>query len=472
MPGGLSSFELAYHSHYFNLMFYEIEGLMRFFTTLCVLLIGQFSLVACQQASQLNDMHDQTARMADTTSKLLDATNKMNQTTQNMNGQTSQMLEQTKAVNEKSGQMKESMDAMTEDLKLMIAQMKELSTGMKSMDAQLKIMVPTLAKMLAAMGKMVRQMKTLPELDSEMKRMVDTVQGLCAGSREALAMQAREQASVQLQHNADHPLTKVERAAEYLQGFEYQAWGLCGEYNLHERENLMAAATEEFFLHLHDLTSSSTQASPLSSIKKVFAASADADKDNDFNALAASLSEVNDLQLGVLSSARAKGQKFKVENMQNIIKEALTSQRLRDSGKIRASDIPDYQTYVLNFRPLAIRILQARSNILRAQALQTLLGATQMDLLGLHQSGPLVLDLQALKLDQLIGKFGILELLAQARVTDQILTDNKEPLAIDPALRLGFMTLSIKPRGSKATSSAELLKAQAQLSSELLFLKR
>jgi myosin heavy subunit len=450
-----------------------------------VLLFFGLSLVACQQASQLSDMHDQTKKMSETTDKLLGVTNQMHDVTSDMSKQTEAMLEHTKSVDTKSGEMKDSMGVMTQDLKDMIVEMKGLSTQMKamtlkmtSMSSDLGIMVPTMQKMLVSMGQLVRQMHTLPELDSEMKSMVEIAQGLCKGSRQALSLEDRAQASVNLQKNADEALTKVERAAEYLQAFEYNGWGICGDYDFIEREQMMARSTEEFFLHLHDLTTASALPSPLASIKSIFyekvnnnpilkfmfgsgpapAASAEnisnAEKDSGYNALAASLHEVNDLQLGVIAAAynhRDKhGKRLKVHtvSMLSMIAQALKSAKLRDEGKIREADIPTSQKHILNFKEMAIRLMQARSNILRAKALDSLLKVLHVQV----SRHPIQFDLNSLSVDDLAGKYGLIEVLKMARTTDEMLQEAGIKPQIDMVLATAYKTLEpqkLKNEGSK-----------------------
>ena len=436
-----------------------------------------FTATGCQQASDLKDMHESTEHMSSTTDKLLDATHGLSSTISKMGDQTGIMSKEITPIGEMSKDMKVLVAAFVELRKVMNGmydEMKGMHGEISPMRKNMDVILPFLKQVLVEMGKVERMMKGIPGLAHNLQKTVDIAQGLCKGSRQALAMLDREQSSIQLQNHASEQLTKVERAGEYLQGFEYHAWGLCDDATEESRLQLMNSATEEFFLHMKDITSLGQEASPISSVQQIFSSVfkdtvlgrafpnyfQGPERDSAFNAVAAALDEVNDLQRGILAQQKMSRKKKQpaapIVNMLTMIEEALRAQQKVDQGQLQYGSLPAYQKTILNHRQTALRLLEARVNILRINVGQKLMELTQ-NKIGTTNT---VLDSGQLKAIDLGGKFGLLQSLKNSLETSQFLSEIHETHATDPIVKSLLMNSTPGPVVNDKSSELTTLRKQ------------
>jgi hypothetical protein len=267
--------------------------------TFCVLMSSLLTLSACQQSRELTEMHDTTAEMRDITKDMRDNTSEMNKSTKSLNTETSSMQ-----------------DSMASVLK----EMQDTNKQMKGMS-------------------------------NDMQQMSQTTNALCQ-SRHAQAALVRNGAFKQLL-DAETPEAKVAGATEYLMGFEFQQWGICGDDTLATRDQLISTAMQEFFFNISEALSSNTNASALASAHTF--AHLDDPQDMTFNAIAAALHGIDDVQIQTLRKCNATHtEKVRFESLLSLFIEGM-----KLSNAPQAS-LNSWQHQVLANRRIVIRLLQAR----------------------------------------------------------------------------------------------------------------
>lgn len=292
-----------------------------------LLFVLALGLSGCQQTNQLKDMHEKTAEMNDTTKKMEESVRKTN------------------------------------------AHLEDTAVDIKATNSNLD-------KMLTLTESLSQKMDTLPELERKTAELSRITNGLCQGSRQALAEQSRGPLLDGLTFTAVTPADKIEHAAKYFKAFEFQAWGICGALDLDERDVLMGSATHEFFFAVQRYATGPGLPRIITEVKMTDEGKPvqdDENKDTNFNSLALTMHVTNHLQdlllaknkKDVLETKNAK-QAIAPATMYSIIVDSLKLNGLVNEGRIETSALKGHQRIVLENRTMAIRLLQARHNMMAA----------------------------------------------------------------------------------------------------------
>lgn len=291
------------------------------------LCLSGLALTACQQTNQLKEMHDTTAEMNQTTKKMEESVR-----------QTNDHLEDT-------------------------------SVDIKATNQNLE-------KMLTLTETLAQKMDTLPELSRKTDELSRITSGLCQGSRQALAEQSRNPLLDGLTYTAVTPADKIEHAAKYFKAFEYQAWGICGTQDLTEREVLMGSGSHEFFFAVQRYMTDKALPEIITDVKMTVdgkAQQGDTNKDANFNSLALTLHMTNHLQELMLAKNKKEVEESKGKTraiapvtMLSMIVDSLALNGAVNAGQIEVADLKEHQKIVLENRTAAIRLLQARHNMMAA----------------------------------------------------------------------------------------------------------
>jgi hypothetical protein len=200
--------------------------------------------------------------------------------------------------------------------------------------------------------------------------------GLCQGSRQALAEQSRDPLLDSLTFTSVAPADKIEHAAKYFKAFEFQAWGICGTQDLSERDVLMESGTHEFFFAIQRYNTGTPLPEIITDVKMTQdgkAQQGNENKDANFNSLALTLHMTNHLQDLMLARNKKEVQESKgavkpipPATMLNIIVESLALNGAINQGSLDLKDVKAHQKIVLENRSTALRLLQARHNMMAA----------------------------------------------------------------------------------------------------------
>lgn len=260
---------------------------------------------SCDMKQQLTEMHDSTGEMNDTTKK--------------MNG---------------------TMENMDKTMKGMDGQMSGMNETMKGMDGQMKDMNGAMSKMQEVTKDMSEQTSELTDIakigDSSIQR---------RNAFEAL-------------WKATSTGRKITEAVKYLISFEYQLFSGIGQDKSEEkRARLIHEATQEFFKDINEILTKSEQPKPLAEAEK----GTEENKESAFNAIAISLHKFNRKQEEYVN--KFKLSKENILSMYGIISSTLKKKKDINEGLISRDELLDYEKEILINEEIAIRLLQARHNI-------------------------------------------------------------------------------------------------------------
>lgn len=279
--------------------------------------------LGCQQSKQLSEMHDSTSDM--------------NRNTKQMGQTTARMLDVTNDMGQRTGEMNGTLKLMKSKTDQLLDQTVGLKQG---------------------------------------------TTGFCLGSRHALTLQARGQNLAALTKEAIQPIDKIAQGGEYMMGFEYQFWGICGPSDDDNRDILMQLSAQEFMRSVQRFVNVGKPVAPLnlaSTSDLFFGAKSDTNNmDANFNTIAVTLHIIDPLQKVIIARENARREQLaqpelpanlQPVSMYSMIKEALTEEKDVDSGKISEDQEPGYVKEILQQRQIAMRVLQARHNFLAAMFL-------------------------------------------------------------------------------------------------------
>ncbi|MEK7354861.1 MAG: hypothetical protein AAB250_00330, partial [Bdellovibrionota bacterium] len=175
---------------------------------------------------------------------------------------------------------------------------------------------------------------------------------------------------------------KIEHAAKYFKAFEFQAWGICGTQDEDERDVLKESGAHEFFFAAQRYVTDRAIPETITDVKMTTDGKPHQDnvnKDANFNSLAITLHMMNHLQELLLAKNMKEVQESKGKvavippvTMYGMIKESLELNAKVNSGTVKLADLKGYQKTILQSHGLAVRLLQARHNILAGAFLSKL----------------------------------------------------------------------------------------------------
>jgi hypothetical protein len=356
------------------------------FSAFCVLASTILTLTACEQARNLNEMHDTTAEMRDITRDMRDQMKDMNQTTGKMGKSTNSMNDSMQAMLDQMHEMNTLMKSLiqntadmnttTQTMNGSLLDMKQAMDVMKANTEALASKMDHLSKVTESnLGETNTRMKTMTVHMDSMDRTTDS---LCQGNRHGQTELIRTDGFKKMLE-AKTPDEKVARASQYMLAFEFQTWGLCGD-KLETRDQLIKTAMEEFFFDIKETLSSREQAASMASAHLMD--TQDNDRDNNFNALAAALHRIDmDQQPRLIEQWNAKNkQKVSQESLASLILNAYLTNK---QGK----PLNEWQKVVIANTRVATRLLQARHNFMASAVVGKLVKeatsgvATKMSLL-------------------------------------------------------------------------------------------
>jgi len=425
------------------------------------------TLAACQQAKQLDEMHDTTAEMRDITRDMRDQTKQMNSTTGNMSKATTSMNDSMQAMLEQMNEMNSLMKNLIQNTSDMNKTTQTMNGSLLSMKGAMDVMRANTEALASKMDHLARVTEVnlgetntrMKSMSTHMESMDSTTTGLCQG-RNAQAADMRLKGFDGLRKETAIE-TQVADAMLYMMGMEYQMWGLCSTDTTQTREDMFKIGLEEFFAKLKAVTSSRASARALA--PSYITPNSDSVLDADFDAVSYALSAVHDVQrqtLAKLNAAKPANQKVQIESLQSLIVEAYRANKAGQALKA-------WQKVVIANNPLALRVLQARHNFLVAGVIgklkdEAVKGVGNNLALGFNKlMGGLVgtswnadiNSFQAAQLDNLTG------LLQQALETRQMLASIGVKPALDAELAPFVHNLKI---ADDKRGSAEIAKARAR----------
>ena len=361
------------------------------------------TLAACSQARQLTEMHDSTAAVSDTTK-----------------------------------QMNDSVHETNKDMGKVVGSLEATNTGMQSVDSKLTLMNTSLDGM-----------------KSQLQNLSSTTSGLCQGSRQALALQSRDQLLDDVESLAADSSAKIALAGKYFKAFEFQAWGICGTASPEEREILMGQGAQEFFFTIQRFVNEGDTVHPRAqtSLDSGHIINNAANKDASFNAVSVTMHLLNHLQELKLKELAGQAQPV---SMYSMIKDSLALESKVNAGSVASANLKDYQRIVLQNRPTAIRLLQARQNMMLAIYLKKV----KELVVGFGAGVPDSIAIIAAKLNTpwkfSIDKLSVVELqelttfLNASMETRQFLKSNGLPLGSDEDLQALAKTMNVVSSGVPA----------------------
>ena len=261
----------------------------------------------------MSQMMTYMEKLVDLMSKMIQTTTKMDDTMQTMNGSLISM--------------KDVMDIMVKNTEYLAKKMDELAAVTKS---------------------------SLNETNVTMRKMEKTTSGLCKGRN--------PQAADTRLKNFDAIRTEVAiknkaaAATTFIDGLEFQNWGICSTDTLASRDILFKTGLEEFFARMDGITSSNDYAKALASSYNH--PSEDSMRDTNFNAVAYSLDAVHDeqnRQVIAFNTSKAANEKIPVQTVLSLILEAYKD--LKSNKPLK-----EWEKIVIANNATALRLLQARHN--------------------------------------------------------------------------------------------------------------
>lgn len=268
----------------------------------------------CAEKKQLTEMHDNTEQMNKTTGKMAETTDHMDKTTSKMSTVTEKMQATTEKVSAESGEMN---------------------------------------------GKMTQVVETAEKTVKLMGELYDA-------SRQGAAVLIREKWFDRV--TSDLAIDKkLVDAGEYFLAFEFAVWSGQGQDENQGRRDELAKDAVQEFLHfagtvghwdVEDVNPFAQPESPLKS-GEYFSSVETLNQKASFNVLAAAMHKINRKQ-----EFAAQENGLEVLNMFKLIETGLLAGAEIKAGNKQLSDFPPYVDEVLREEPTAIKLLQARYNML------------------------------------------------------------------------------------------------------------
>jgi hypothetical protein len=350
------------------------------------------SLLACQEKKELSEMHDSTQQM--------------NATTQKMAGN----MEKTVAIMEKTVVTLDKTLEKMENLK---------STTDRAANSSEKV-VPLIAESydLARQGGSLTVRKDLFEYMLKLDTPTDR---------------------------------KLVSAGEYMVAFEFQLWSGLGQdvegKNSKAKEKLAKDAVTELFNNLRTVSHWSgpsdpfarPQYTPFSKLDLTINAGPEKNEMAVFNVMAAALHKTNRKQEGY-----AEFNHMDSISMFSLIQDSLIANIKIRSGEKKIEDFPEYVDEVLRSEPIAIRLLQARYNMLGTVLLGRISSITDSFIEGakfLYLDKKWELNLDNMNISQV--RYYRLHL-TEAQKTRDLLKKIGAPVPVDSGLKKIYENMTVK----------------------------
>jgi len=322
------------------------------FTSILILAGASVSLTACGKINHMQETTDgmaattthmsgTTDHMATTTDGMASTTNKMSKTTDKMSGTTEHMSETT-------DRMATTTEGMSKTTNHMSETTDRMATTTEGMSKTTNHMSETTDKMATTTENMS---KTTDKMSVTTEHMNETTCTMYASLRQGNTKVSRDtdMAAIRKGKNITE---KLELAAKYMQGFEYQVWSpVC--VDIATRESVIEQSATELLTAVQPF---------IKDRSKVGATSLSSDKETLY-ALAATLHRTNDLQASLL-----KGSEEKPMTMEEILLKGIELDRAKNAGTLKNAKYPAWATAVGKYEKDAEYLLRLRANFLMAYA--------------------------------------------------------------------------------------------------------
>jgi len=313
------------------------------------------TLLGCSETRKLDTMRDSTVEMNGTTKELLDTTKQMNTTTKSLAKSTDDLSARTAQMDKRTEELNTTTQGMAKETGEMNKTTKELAATSKDLNKTTNALAETSNDMRDRMARMETSTEEMKKLTQSLNKQSAEIYD---ASRQAVAMSSRRDL-LESVYKAESGGQKAVFAALYFKAFEYQLWmGAEKDAGEEKRLALMGDATREFFKAVQEFADEdpSLEPDPIAKRNANESLSAPKNKQATFNALALTLHESNSKQKDMLKEHKD----LKLVTMLSLIVDSLAAE------KSPVRDLPEHQKVVLENKELALKLLQARHNILLA----------------------------------------------------------------------------------------------------------
>jgi hypothetical protein len=245
--------------------------------------------------------------------------------------------------------------------------MRESTTEMRDTTKELlevsKEMNKTTKELAATSDQMGKRMEKMEEKTVEMKALTEGLSKQSAeiydASRQGMAMTSRREL-LEATYKSESGGQKAVLAALYFKAFEFHLWtGADKDATEEKRLALMKDAVREFFRAIQEFDEDSRGPDPIAKRNADAPLHDSANKHATFNSLALAMHESNSKQEEMLHEHK----NLSLITMYSMIVESLVGEK---KATATSKELPEYQQIVLENKELAIKLLQARHNILLA----------------------------------------------------------------------------------------------------------
>ncbi len=315
------------------------------FATLILVAGTAASLTSC---GKLNHMQDQTDHMAATTDHMSVTTDGMAKTTEGMSKTTNDMAKTTNHMSETTDDMAtttKKMAVTTEQMADITNHMSETTDGMSETTVK---MSETTNHMSETTDKMAT---TTEKMSVTTDHMNETTCTMYASLRQGNTKLSRD-TDMKAIRDAKNITEKLELAAKYMQGFEYQVWSpVC--VSIASRETVIEQAATELLTAIQPL---------IHDREKVGATQTSSDAESLY-AIAATLHRTNPLQESLL-----KGTNEKPMTLEEILVQGIALDKKKNAGQLASAAYPTWAGIVGKYEKDAEFILRLRANFLMGYA--------------------------------------------------------------------------------------------------------
>lgn len=345
------------------------------------------TLFGCSETQKLDTMRDSTVEMNGTTKELLGTTKEMNTTTKSLAASTDDLKERTAKMEQRTGELNNTTKSMAQETHEMNSTTKELAATSKDLNTNTKDLNATTKNLAETSNDMRDRMARMEKSTDELKKLTENLKNQSAeiydASRQAVAMNSRRDL-LESVYKAESGGQKAVFAALYFKAFEFQFWtGADKDASEDRRLSLMADATKEFFKAVQEFGDAdpSAEPDPIAQRDAKSPLRSAANKQATFNALALTMHESNSKQEDMLKDRKG----LKLVTMYSLITDGLAAEKSSSQ-----QDLPEYQKVVLENKELALKLLQARHNILLAVFLKDTLNKSIVAAGGADEAKPSV----------------------------------------------------------------------------------
>lgn len=314
------------------------------------------TLFGCSEARKLDTMRDSTVEMNGTTKELLNTTKEMSTTTKDLGKSTEELSKKTSKMEKQTGDLTKTTKGMAKETAEMNKTTKELAATSKDLNKTTQGLAETSNDMRDRMARMEKSTDEMKQLTQGLSKQSAEIYD---ANRQAMAMNSRRDL-LESVYKAESGGQKSVFAALYFKAFEYQFWtGTDKDASEERRLSLMAEGVKEFFRAVQEFADEdpSVEPDPIAKRNAKEALSSPKNKQATFNALALTLHEVNSKQKDMLKEHKD----LKLTSMYSLIVDGLSAEKAAST-----QELADYQKIVLENKELALKLLQARHNILLA----------------------------------------------------------------------------------------------------------